>query len=70
MSLAFYPVGRMGELYLTAAIVLGGLFTWYAVQLLRGLTPERAMRLFAYSISYVTLLFGAMALDQLMRSGL
>ena len=28
-----------------------------------------AMRLFTYSITYVTLLFGAMALDQLLRSG-
>ena len=70
LSLAFYPVGRMGDLYLTAAVLLGGMFTWYAVQLLRSLTVERAMRLFAYSISYVTLLFAAMALDQLVRSGL
>ena len=28
-----------------------------------------AMRLFAWSITYITLLFGAMALDQLLRSG-
>jgi len=70
LSLAFYPAGEMGELYLVVAIVLGAMFTWYAVLLLRSLTAERAMRLFAYSISYVTLLFGAMALDQLVRSGL
>ena len=30
------------------------------------LTPELAMRLFKFSISYITLLFGAMALDQLL----
>jgi protoheme IX farnesyltransferase len=66
-SLAFAPVGRMGELYLLAAIVLGGVFLWLAIQLWRESTPARAMRLFGYSISYVTLLFGAMALDELVR---
>jgi protoheme IX farnesyltransferase len=59
----------MGVVYLVAATALGGLFIWYAVQLLRSATPERAMRLFTFSISYITLLFGAMALDQLVRSG-
>jgi heme o synthase len=67
VSLAFAPVGRMGELYLFAAVVLGGIFLWLALQLLREATPARAMRLFGYSISYVTLLFGAMALDELVR---
>ena len=66
-SLVFYPVARMGDLYLVAAIVLGAIFLWQAVQLLRDRTPERAMRLFAYSISYLTLLFAAMAADQLLR---
>ena len=66
-SLVFYPVARMGDLYLVAAVVLGAIFLWQAVQLLRDSTPERAMRLFAYSISYLTLLFAAMAADQLLR---
>ena len=66
-SLVFYPVARMGDLYLVAAIVLGAIFLWQAVRLLRDRTPERAMRLFGYSISYLTLLFAAMALDQLLR---
>ena len=75
----------MGHLYLGAAIVLGGVFTWYAVRLLRMPDPHlalarsggaaevevraTAMRLFTWSITYITLLFGAMALDQLLRSG-
>jgi heme o synthase len=67
MSLVFYPVARMGDLYLAAAAVLGAVFLWQAVQLLRDSTPERAMRLFGYSISYLTLLFAAMAADQLLR---
>jgi protoheme IX farnesyltransferase len=67
-SLVFHPVADMGDLYLASAVALGGVFLWQAVQLLRDATPERAMRLFAYSISYLTLLFGAMAIDQLIRS--
>lgn len=64
-TLVFWAVGRMGAIYLVAALLLGGLFTWHAAQLARSATPERAMKLFGYSITYVTLLFGAMALDQL-----
>ena len=67
-TLVFYPVGHMGDVYLAAAFVLGGVFTYHAVRLYRRATAERAMRLFGWSISYVTLLFGAMALDQLVRA--
>jgi protoheme IX farnesyltransferase len=70
LTVLFGAVAHMGVLYLAAAFVLGGVFTWYAVQLLRSATPARAMRLFTWSITYITLLFGAMALDQLLRSGL
>ncbi len=70
VSVAFAPVAGMGPLYLVAAVALGGVFTAFALQLLREPTPGRAMRLFAWSISYISLLFGAMALDQLLRSGL
>ncbi len=66
LTLAFVPVADMGLLYLGAALVLGALFTWYAVELLRDPSPERAMRLFHWSITYISLLFGAMALDQLL----
>jgi len=67
VSLAFWPLGRMGPIYLVAAVVLGGTFTAKAVQLARSHAPERAMRLFHFSITYITLLFGAMAADQLLR---
>ena len=70
VSVAFAPVAEMGPLYLVAAVALGGVFTAFALQLLREPTPGRAMRLFAWSISYISLLFGAMALDQLLRAGL
>jgi protoheme IX farnesyltransferase len=66
-TLLFWPVGHMGGIYAVAAVGLGALFTYYAVQLVKHATPERAMRLFGYSITYITLLFGAMAVDQLVR---
>ena len=66
ISLAFWPVGDMGPLYGLAAVVLGAIFTWHAVALARSGTYEKAMRLFGWSITYITLLFGAMAVDQLL----
>lgn len=70
LTLAFIPVGGMGWIYTVAAVVLGAVFTAMAVMLLRGPSTARAMRLFSWSITYITVLFGAMALDQLVRSGL
>jgi protoheme IX farnesyltransferase len=67
VSIAFVPIGGMGVIYLVAAVVLGGVFVAYAVRLLREGTAASAMRLFGYSISYVTLLFSAMAVDELVR---
>jgi protoheme IX farnesyltransferase len=67
ISLLFGEVAGMGLIYLGSAVVLGAVFLLFAVQLQREHTAARAMRLFSYSISYVTLLFGAMALDQLVR---
>jgi protoheme IX farnesyltransferase len=69
LTILFAPVAGMGHLYLGAALVLGAVFTWYAARLLRDRTPQAAMRVFAWSISYISLLFGAMAVDQLIRSG-
>jgi protoheme IX farnesyltransferase len=70
LTIAFSPVAGMGDLYLGAALVLGGIFTWYAVRLVRAPAEAAAavaMRLFGWSITYITLLFGAMAADQLLR---
>ncbi len=66
-TLLFYDVGGMGDIYLAAAFVLGGVFTYHAVRLRQRATSAQAMRLFGWSISYVTLLFGSMALDQLVH---
>ena len=69
LTLLFAPVADMGAIYLVAAVVLGAVFTWMAVQLRDDSSPKMAMRLFGYSITYITLLFGAMAVDQLVRFG-
>jgi protoheme IX farnesyltransferase len=69
LTIAFSPVAGMGGLYLGAALVLGAVFTWFAARLLSDASPKAAMRLFGWSITYITLLFGAMAVDQLVRTG-
>ncbi|HEX5367617.1 MAG TPA: heme o synthase [Acidimicrobiales bacterium] len=69
LTLLFAPVAGMGALYVGAAVVLGAVFTGYALRLLRDPDPKLAMRVFAWSISYLTLLFCAMAVDELVRSG-
>ncbi len=66
-SLWFADVAGMGLIYLCAAVALGAAFTLKTVQLQRDATPQRAMGVFSYSISYVTLLFGAMAIDQVIH---
>ena len=69
LTIAFSPVAGMGTLYLVSAVVLGAVFTWFAAQLLRDASARAAMRVFGWSITYITLLFGAMAVDQLVRTG-
>lgn len=62
-TLMFGPVGGMGTIYLVAALVLGAGFIMSAVRLMIERTEARAMGLFRYSISYLGLLFIAMAVD-------
>ena len=63
ITLMFGPVGRMGVLYLTAALGLGAIFIYLAWRLVRTAEERVAMRLFRYSITYLGLLFTAMAVD-------
>jgi heme o synthase len=69
VTLLLYPAGRMGALYLAAAVALGGAFIWRALELRRDLTGRRAIRLFSFSNTYLALLFGAMAVDAVVRGG-
>ena len=66
LTLLFIPVADMGLLYSAAAVVLGAMFTVQSVRLRDDPTPERAMALFHWSITYVSVLFGVMAVDALL----
>ena len=70
ISLILFAVARMGPIYLVAALVLGALFLRQAYGLWRRGNSEEestagAIRLYRYSISYLTLLFAAIAVDAL-----
>jgi protoheme IX farnesyltransferase len=71
-TLALVPVARTGWLYAGSAVVLGAWFLLEAHGLLRrsraaGSADEvRAMRVFHVSISYLTLLFLALAVDSVL----
>jgi protoheme IX farnesyltransferase len=69
VSLIFFAVAKMGLVYLVAAVVLGAMFLWRAGRLAREGTLEGttagAIRLYKFSISYLTLLFLAVAVDAL-----
>jgi protoheme IX farnesyltransferase len=70
ISLVLWPVARMGLIYLGAAVGLGAVFIWQAIALWRRGASEEAstqgaIRLYKYSISYLSLLFVAIAVDAL-----
>ena len=64
-TLILAPVADLGALYLVAAIVLGAVFIAATIWLGRHPTPTASMRVFGYSITYVTVLFAALTLDVL-----
>ncbi|MEP6796924.1 MAG: heme o synthase [Lapillicoccus sp.] len=73
VSLLLVPVGRMGWVYLAGAVVAGALFIAEAHRLLHqarlGAAPAvlKPMRLFHFSITYLTILFVAVAIDPLVH---
>ena len=69
LTFVFGSVADLGLLYMISAGVLGAGFLAYGVKLYRTQSPKVAMKLFTYSITYITLLFGAMAADSLIRFG-
>ena len=70
ISLVLFAVARMGPIYLGSAVILGAIFIWQAYRLWRVGTSDEAstagaIRLYRYSITYLTLLFAAVAIDAL-----
>ncbi len=74
ITLIFYVVAEMGWIYLGTALVLGVLFTGGAVRLRAATDPEQqaklSMRYFNFSITHLTVLFAALAVDQLVGWGI
>jgi len=69
LTLVFSPVADMGALYLTVAVVAGGALTWASIRVLRRPDEREAMRMFGFSITYIMIVFFAMAADQVLRTG-
>jgi protoheme IX farnesyltransferase len=68
ISLILWPVAKMGPIYLGAAVGLGAVFLWQAYALWRRGNSEEAstqgaIALYRYSITYLSLLFLAVAVD-------
>jgi protoheme IX farnesyltransferase len=59
--------GTFGLVYLSAALLLGAPFCWLAWRVWRRQSPTRAGVLFHYTLLYLALLFGAVALDAVVR---
>ena len=67
LSLLLAPVAHLNLGYAAVAFALGGVFFVYAWALLRDPSPRRAMKLFGFSITYLTALFVAMGVDAIIR---
>jgi protoheme IX farnesyltransferase len=63
LTLVFFAVGRMGLVFLGGALILGGMFLLQALTMWREGTDVRAVRLYKFSITYLTALFALMILD-------
>ena len=68
-TIVLIPVADLGWIYGVASVALGAAFIAATVDLGRRPTPQRSMRVFAFSITYVTLLFAALMVDVLVRYG-
>lgn len=58
-----YQTGMSGLIYLVAAIISGTAFLWYAIKLKKDNDIELPMRVFRFSIHYLTILFTALLID-------
>lgn len=67
VTLLPYLTGMCGLIYLGSAVVLGSLFIYYAIQIMRLQTTKIAMRTFWFSIFYITAIFAALLLDHYVR---
>jgi protoheme IX farnesyltransferase len=63
VTLLPYLTGMSGLIYLAGALILGGVFMYYALALKLRPTAQLPMRTFNFSITYLALLFAVLLLD-------
>jgi protoheme IX farnesyltransferase len=63
ITLLPFATRMSGPLYLLGAVVLGGGFLYWAIELMRGKNPNAPMETFRYSIVYLMALFVVMLVD-------
>lgn len=67
-SLLLTPVGDMSWVYSAVALISGGVMMWLSIRVHQEPSQKRAMALFGYSITYLSVLFAAIALDPFIGS--
>jgi protoheme IX farnesyltransferase len=67
VTLLPYLTGMSGLIYLAAALILGGVFLYRALQLKVRSDARLPMQTFAFSITYLALLFAALLVDHYIR---
>jgi protoheme IX farnesyltransferase len=67
VSLLPFSTRMSGLIYLGCALVLGGIFLWYAVRMYVDYSDRLAHKTFRYSIVYLSLLFAALLIDHYAR---
>lgn len=63
VTLLPYLTGMSGLIYLFSALILGFIFIYYAIKLMRNKDNKTAMKTFFYSITYLMLMFAALLVD-------
>ena len=63
LTTMFFATGAVGWTYLGAASALGVVFVYHAARLMRSPGIEGALRTYIFSLAYLALLFGAIAVD-------
>jgi protoheme IX farnesyltransferase len=67
VSVLPFTTRMSGIIYLASALVLGGVFLWYAVRIYVDYSDRLAQKTFRYSIVYLSLLFAALLVDHYLR---
>ena len=67
LSAALAPVAHLGPVFFGITMVLGAAFFWRSWSLRKDASSKRAMKLFGFSITYLTVLFVSMGIAAVVR---